>query len=212
MKRVLQLICLILCLSVFEAKSQNKVSDSVLHQLAVWMEGSFSNHEQAQQDTSYFDSQLHVKRIWNKRKNEYWFYMEQSVVNFTERPYRQKVLRLVRKNADTIECKMFEIQFAIRFAGEWKKDNPLSGLAPDSLQERIGCSIFLLWNKQSKSYDGTGKNNTCIGDLRAATYTTTDLTILSDTFIFWDRGWSTKGVVVWGIPNGGYKYKRTSKR
>lgn len=211
MKRVFQLTCLIVCFSFFEANAQKKVKDSVLHQLAEWMEGSFSNREQAESDTSFFDAQLHVKRIWTKRKDEYWFYLEQSIVKFPERPFRQKVLRILRKNTDTIECKMFEIEHAINFAGEWKKNNPLQSLAPDSLFERIGCGVSFVWNEEKKVYVSSSKKNTCIGDLSAATYSTNDLTVQQNIFTYWDRGWNTKGGIAWGSINGGYIFKRTTE-
>lgn len=64
------------------------------------MEGSYNSTEQHLKDTTnYFDIRLQIQPIWKNKKDGYWFYVEQAVADFIDKPYRQRVYHL-SENAD----------------------------------------------------------------------------------------------------------------
>ncbi len=52
-----------------------------LEALATTMVGSYTSAAQATEDTSYFNIELEMVRIWPKRKDGAWFYVEQAASN-----------------------------------------------------------------------------------------------------------------------------------
>lgn len=64
---------------------------SGLDTLVSWMSGYFSSEHQALQDSTYRDVRLHMVPVWKDREDGYWLYVEQSVVEYPEQPYRQRV-------------------------------------------------------------------------------------------------------------------------
>lgn len=205
MKTLMILFCVFVFSSLQTARSQGMDSDTTLARLVSWMEGSFSSEAQANRDTSYYDIRLHIKRIWTERNDAYWLYVEQAVAKFIERPYRQRVYKVTRLNADTMVSTVYEMRSPIRFAGAWKESKPLSSLTPDSIVERQGCSVFLITTPNG-NFVGATKPNTCLSDLRGAKYASSEVTISRTMLLSWDRGWGMKGEQMWGATKGGYEF------
>jgi CpeT protein len=124
--------------------SFRKVTKDVdLERLVIWMSGSFSSQMQAQADTNFFDIRLKMAPIWKERRDGFWLYVEQATASHTDKPYRQRVYHLSRVDDKTLKSDVFTLPEPLRFAGDWKKDKPLTTLTPDSLLFKEGCSIFL---------------------------------------------------------------------
>ena len=174
-----------------------------LKKLASWMEGSFSSSLQAQNDTDFFDIRLHIKQIWKENKDGVWFYVEQAVSTDLEKPYRQRVYHVTQKNDTTFESAVFTFAKPLRFAGEWKNENGLSQLTRDSLDTRIGCSVYLK-KKDKKTFEGSTHEKDCGSDLRGAKYASSKVTIMNDKLLSWDQGFDADGKQVWGATKGGY--------
>lgn len=211
MKTVVLLLFVVFGISINLGYAQTISDDRELLTLKQWLQGSFSSEEQSKVDTSYFDVRLHIKQVWEKRKDAYWLYIEQFIAQFPDRPYRQRVYSLSRKSKDTLELKIFEIPEAIRFAGEWESKTPLKSLTPDSLLERIGCNISIVWDSTKKTFIGVAKNSICVSDIRGANYASTDLELSRESMLLWERGWTRKGQQVWGSVKGGYLFKRVKE-
>ena len=73
-----------------------------LEQLAYTMAGSYTSAAQAQADSSYFEIELEMVRIWPKRRDGAWFYVEQATAASMEKPYRQRVYHLREVNDSTL--------------------------------------------------------------------------------------------------------------
>ncbi len=104
MRNVLTITYIFLMGCTFNASAQLLSSDTTLYRLVTYMEGSFSSQKQSIRDTNYFDIRLHIKRIWRKRDDAYWLYVEQAVAKFIEKPYRQRIYKVTRLSADTLYC------------------------------------------------------------------------------------------------------------
>lgn len=199
MKFTFTAITFCVLLSSFTA-AQEKAED--LQQLSDWMTGSFSSEEQAKADSNFYNIHLKMVRIWNKRSDAIWLYVEQAAAWKLDKPYRQRVYRLKQLEDGRIESRVYAMKHPLRFTGEWKKQNPLAGLTPDSLTIRNGCAIFI--KKEGDAFIGSTDEKKCESKLRGATYATSEVRIEKDRLTSWDRGWDKKDKQVWGAETGPY--------
>ena len=175
-----------------------------------WMTGSFSSAEQSKTDSSYYDIRLEMVHIWKERADGPWIYVEQAVAGYKDKPYRQRVYQLVQEE-DVIKSIVYAIENPLRFAGEYKKDNPLKQLTPDSLKIRKGCAVYLKKISED-TYRGSTNKNSCESNLRGAAYATSEVTIKSNMILSWDRGFDVDGNQVWGAEKGGYVFLKEKQK
>jgi hypothetical protein len=146
-------------------------------------------------------------RIWPERSDGFWLYVEQAAATRLDRPYRQRVYRVTGPVDGVFTSHVFAIPDPLRFAGDWRTDEPLSSLTPDSLSLRKGCGVALRRGEDGAFRGGTdGKE--CRSSLRGASYATSEVTVLSDRIVSWDRGFDESGEQVWGARQGGYVFLR----
>ncbi len=186
------------------------VEQDDLSLLASYLEGSFSSEEQSQKDTSYFNIVLHMKRMWHQRTDGIWIYAEQASASAADKPYRQRVYRLTQLSDGSFESAVFTFPDPLKYAGEWKNENPLEDLNPSKLSLRKGCSVFLRKNDDG-SFKGSTKGKDCESELRNAKYAASDVIIKKDAMISWDRGFNDKDEQVWGAAKGGYFFKKLNQ-
>ena len=171
--------------------------------------GIFSSEEQAIADPTYFPISVVMRPIWVERRDGYWIYVEQTYAEKPEVPYRQRVYHLFRKDDKTLASQVYDLKKPIRFAGEWRKDNPLGTLTPDSLETKSGCIVYLHKNPEGEFYGNTpGKG--CITNYKGSSYVTSSVFLDEEIFFSWDRGFNTQDKQVWGAYNGGYIFKKIS--
>lgn len=194
-----------LVISQVYAFGQQKLSSRDLVMLKAYMSGSFSSEQQSKEDSNFFDIRLHMTPVWSDRKDGFWLYVEQATASSQDKPYRQRVYHVQLLNDSLITSEVFEMKNPLRFAGEWKKENPLASLTPDSLQARAGCTIFLRKDMHDHFY-GETPGKTCISNLKGAAYATSEVVIQPYLLLSWDRGWDAKSKQVWGSEKGGYRF------
>lgn len=200
--------CFVILISAFSSSSFSQIKSINTEALVKLMEGSFSSEEQSKNDSDFYDIRLHMKRIWPEFSSAYWLYAEQAMADSQDKPYRQRVYRITNTNEGRFESTVYTFPDPLRFAGDWKSENPLSGLTPDSLTIREGCSVTLTMMAEDVYTGGTtGKD--CQSDLRGAKYATSEVTVTKSGLITWDRGFDEDGKQVWGSVKGGYMFKRT---
>jgi hypothetical protein len=180
---------------------------SDLDLLVKWMTGSFSSEEQANLDTNYFNIELEMVQIWKDRTDGPWIYVEQAVAEYKDKPYRQRVYQLNKRNDGKIESIVYSIPNPIRFAGDYKKNIPLLKLVPDSLVLREGCKV-ILYRADEGYFEGSTVDKNCISELRGARYATSEVLIKDDRLISWDRGFNENDKQVWGAEEGGYIFMK----
>jgi len=180
-----------------------------LELLAEYLEGRFSSNEQEKMDSSYYGITLNMKRIWKNKSSEeeLWFYVEQAMSEKIEKPYRQRVYNIIRISDNVFESKVFELNDHDNYINEWKKETPLEDLVPEDLLIKEGCSVFLNLLGDD-SFSGKTEGENCPSDIRGAKFMTSEVTISSDSFISWDRGFDKDGKQVWGAVKGPYIFKK----
>jgi len=205
MKIMTKIIFLFLILTATNSISQVKSIDS--ERLVKMMEGSYSSEEQSKNDTDYFDIRLYIKRVWSYRTDGKWLYFEEVEASDPDKPHRQGVYRITNTYEGRFESAVFTLNDPLRFADEWKKENSLSGLIPDSLNLMKGCAVtFTLMN--DGSYKGSTEGKYCANDHKGGKYSTSEVKLSQDGIISWNKGFDENDKMVWGVAKGGYVFKR----
>lgn len=181
-----------------------------LETLASTMQGSYTSAEQAASDSSYFNIELEMVRIWAKRKDGAWLYVEQAAADTKEKPYRQRVYRLTEMNDSTFRSDIYTIRNGAKYFGAYKDHGLLAQLSPDSVDLMEGCTITL--HRQGSVYLGSTDGRGCPNRRGGATYATSEVTLMSDRMISWDRGYDESGKQVWGATKGGYIFRKRMGR
>jgi hypothetical protein len=179
--------------------------------LVDYMVGSFSSEEQAEKDSNYFNIELEMVQLWKDRADGPWLYIEQAVAESKDKPYRQRVYQLKKRNDRKIESLVYTISDPLRFAGDYKNEFPLLRLTPDSLILKEGCEV-ILYQADNGYFEGSTVDKNCGSDLRGASYATSEVVIYKDKMISWDRGFDESGNQVWGATDGGYIFKKKLNR
>lgn len=184
-----------------------------LDELATRLVGSFSSAEQAIEDPEFRDIRLEMVRIWPERDDGPWIYIEQAAAESLERPYRQRVYRLVASEdparpAGTIESRVFELPGdPLLFAGAWREPLRFRTIEPKDLIPRDGCTVYLERGEDGSWFGGTDPES-CPSSLRGARYATSEIDIVEDALRTWDRGFDAEGRQVWGAVKGPYVFRR----
>jgi len=182
--------------------------ESDMGDLGIYMTGSFTSLAQAEADSDYLDIRLEVVPMWTGRKDGPWLYVEQALAERKHRPYRQRVYHLVDRGDGTIWSEVYSFEDPLRFAGDWKKDEPLESLNPDSLSVREGCAVVLR-RTTADAFEGSTVEKECVSSLRGAAYATSVVAVAREQLTSWDRGFDVDGVQVWGATKGPYVFRKT---
>lgn len=181
------------------------VESKNLRELASWMSGYFTSQKQSESDSSYYDIRLRMKPVWKERTDGFWLYVEQAMASHQDRPYRQRVYHLIKLRDNLFESRVYSLGEPLRFAGDWRKKEPLSGLTPDSLTLRRGCSIILRRTGEDE-FTGNTVGRGCRSDINEADYATSIVILTPERLLSWDRGFNSEGEQVWGARKGGYVF------
>jgi hypothetical protein len=191
-----------------------------LRELTAYLSGSFSSAAQASRDPDFLPIVLHMAPIWADRDDGPWLYVEQARAGADDRPYRQRVYRLVSESPGVVRSDVYTLPGAtpeevLKFAGAWKDPSRLSGVKPESLTLRGGCSLTLnrvvmqtLDGRPVIIWRGATKGTGCASDLRGAAYATSEAEITAERLVTLDRGFDGEGRQVWGSTKGGYEFVR----
>lgn len=199
---MLRLSYLLLCMALTLAVSAQRTR--ALEQVAYAIAGSYSSAEQAKADSSYLAMELEVVRIWHKRKDGAWLYVEQAHADNKEKPVGQWMYRLSQVNDSTFTWDMLSIRNALEFRGAYAETAGLLSLSIDSLERREGCTITL--HKRGQLYVGSSKERQCTSTQGDAAYASTEVVLTNKRLVIWERGWNAEGKQVWGGEVGGYVY------
>ena len=177
-------------------------------EIAELLTGSFSAEAQAKQDSDYLAIDLHIAPVWTERTGQ-WFYVEQAQANQADRPYRQRMYRLVQLSSERFKILNYTFRNPQVFAGKWKQPEFFDDYPEEIVLIKEGCGVYL--NRESfKHYKGETFGEDCFSDFRGASYATSQVEIRADLIKSWDRGWSQEGEQVWGPEEGPYRFIRVN--
>ena len=175
--------------------------------LTDWMTGSFSSAEQAGEDPdNFFPVVLEMVPIWTDRADGPWLYVEQAIESARDRPYRQRVYRLANPSPGVFTSDVYELPDPGAFINMHTRPAAFDILAPEDLDLREGCTITLIYD--GDRFTGATTGTGCASNLRGSSYATSEVDILPDRLLTWDRGFDDAGEQVWGATAGGYVFVR----
>ncbi len=185
------------------AVKKNLNTDSIT-QLQEMMTGSYNSAEQAAQDSSYYNISLHMYPIW-KDKGHY-LYVEQALFEAQDRPYRQRIYQLIKQKYGVYESKVYKLKEEKDYIGKWQSPEYFNSKDLSILEEREGCSVYLI--KNGNRFEGSTKDDNCKSSLRGARYATSIVTVFEGQIESWDQGFDSEGKQVWGATKGAYLFKK----
>lgn len=191
-----------------EKNTETDLSDQLaqLDTLLTYMTGSFSSAGQAAADSDYFDISLHMYPIWSEDKSAKWLYVEQALTSRPDAPYRQRVYKVEILPDGRFASHVFTLPKPEEAIGAWKQAAALAHWSPDSLEIRVGCTVFLA--RDGQAFSGATHESDCGSTLRGAAYATSKVSVFRDRIESWDQGFDSAGVQVWGAEKGGYRFDR----
>ena len=185
---------------------QATVPDAAARDAAAWLAGHYSSAAQAKEDPSFFDVRLHIVPIWSDRVDGTWLYVEQAMASTEDKPYRQRIYRVIPLPGAKAESMVYELPGdPLQWAGAWNDVARFNALDPGILQVRSGCSVTLEYGDPG-SLRGSTDGANCGTALRGATYATSEVTLTPDLLTSWDRGFDAAGKQVWGSTKGPYRF------
>jgi CpeT protein len=209
------LICLTLAvLTVMSCKKQTEKDsqaeleieiDIELEELISLMTGSFNSERQSKIDTSFRDVSIHMYPIWQDREGK-WLYVEQSLSDRQEEPYRQRIYKLSRENDSTFRSDIYTIPNAGLWACRWQTPEFFDRLLLETISIREGCEVLI--KKVDDKFIGKTRGKNCPSDLQGATYVTSEVEISNNRIVTWDRGFNELDSLVWGALKGGYIFDK----
>jgi len=180
--------------------------DPELMLLQRWLTGSFSSEAQAAEDPDFKNIRLEMVAIWPERADGPWIYVEQTLALSIDKPYRQRVYRLSRLGPNHFQSTVYTLAEPEALIGAWRDPQRFKALAPEQLEERAGCAVFL--EKGEAAFVGGTRGDDCLSTLRGAHHARSEIELFADRLISWDRGFSEDGRQVWGAEKGGYRFVR----
>lgn len=179
---------------------------SALAKATAWLPGHYSSGVQAKEDPTYFDVRLHIVPIWTDRADGPWLYVEQAMADAQDKPYRQRIYRLVPVPQDRVESVIYELPGnPLQWAGAWSEPARLNALDPGILEVRAGCAVTLSL-EGTDVLRGSTDGAECGSGLRGAAYATSEVTLTADELNTWDRGFDAQDKQVWGAVKGPYRF------
>jgi hypothetical protein len=195
--------CVLLVAAAFSTKEQE--SFSLLRQC---MSGNFSSQLQSQRDSDYFDIRLRMVPIWQGTDSLFYLYVEQAMSTSLEKPYRQRIYKVVKASETNFVSYIYTMNAPQRFVGKVGHDDAFAQLTPDSLKVLEGCEVHLTYDADTGTFEGSTGDKTCPSTRSGATYTTSKVSLSQKGMVSWDQGWNDQGVQVWGAEKGGYEFLR----
>ncbi|MEM9679104.1 MAG: chromophore lyase CpcT/CpeT [Bacteroidota bacterium] len=210
MKRLFLLVAVAICISCKnDSKSADTETvgnvDTELAELFSIMKGSYNSEIQSKVDSSYFNISLHMYPIWEDKG--YFLYVEQAVNSAQDRPYRQRIYEVTRHSDSTFSSAIYALPVDSVWIGKWKTPKAFNSFSIKDIELKKGCEVILKRMGPNHFMGETG-NRTCESTLRGASYATSEVEILEDKIISWDRGFDANGEHVWGAEKGGYIFNK----
>jgi hypothetical protein len=186
--------------------SFNSISEQPFVLLRQYMSGNFSSELQSKNDSDYFDIRLRMEPIWKATDTEFYLYVEQAMSTSLEKPYRQRIYRVVKESEDRFVSYIYNVNAPARLVGKKGDDAVFASITPDSLKVLEGCEVQLNYNEELRQFEGATADRTCASTRSGASYTTSKVVIDAKGMVSWDQGWNDAGAQVWGATKGGYHF------
>jgi CpeT protein len=206
MKRLLPLLALtVFIFSCKNEKNSQANEDLELKELFSLMQGSFNSEIQSQVDSSFYNISLHMYPIWEDKGN--FLYVEQALNSMQDKPYRQRIYEVTRVSDSTFSSAVYTLKADSLWIGQWKNLKAFDSISVEDIALKEGCEVILK-RINPNHYMGKTVDTTCVSTMRGASFARSEVEILEDKIISWDRGFDANGNYVWGAEKSGYIFNK----
>jgi len=175
--------------------------------LAEWLSGRFDSSEHARRDLEYLSVHLHVCPVEAPDLGERVLYVAPAMTDSLSRPYRQRLYVVEPIPGDEVRVVSRILSFGdpaplvglCRGRAEWRT-------ADHEIEPREGCDVVLDWD--GRQFTGGTQGEDCTSSLAGAAYAASEVSVLADRLLSWDRGFALGGAQVWGAVAGPYEFLR----
>jgi CpeT/CpcT family (DUF1001) len=174
--------------------------------LYLCMQGEYSSEEQSKNDSDYYNISLRMVPIWKKENDEFYLYVEQAMSTALDKPYRQRVYKVVKTDDTHFESHIYTINNQAKYIGKRADDTIWNTITPDSLTLKDGCAVHLTFDAATSTFNGATSDKTCPSERSGAAYATAKVKLNDTRMESWDQGWNNEGKQVWGATKGGYVF------
>lgn len=185
--------------------------------LANYLSGEFDNREQALADPAWY---VHL-RLWHRplslfSEDSLTIFAEQANIVNLERPYRQRIMRLLQGSDPDVPLKVqyYMIKDPSSLIGAGQNPALLNRITPDHLELLPGCVLNLtqqLLAPNSYKFNATPPPDTrcCFSVGGNIVQVSLGFEVTDDKFFSYDKGIdSTTGKATWGAILGPYCYTK----
>ena len=201
----MKLMIVLALVSVRGLMAQEYVTEKA-KEVAKRLTGSYQNTEQAVQP-GYVLVRVTSCPVQVEQDGLY-LYVEQTAIEFTKKPYRQRVYRIRDLGSEVIESKIFKINNQDDLVGVCERKQRIPMVPKDRLQD-IECAVKL--KPVGDVFTGTTGKEGCPTSFGGAVRAESEVTLYESGFDAWDRGYNSEGVQVWGPTEGPYKFRETTQ-
>ena len=177
--------------------------------LAQWMAADFSNQDQAFANPPFFAHiRVCMRPLPPSLMDGLSFYLEQAYDYCLDRPYRCRVLKLL-KGVDQITIENYGVTGEEAFYGASRQPDRLAALQREQIQKLPGCDFLVKWTgDRFKGIVEPGKR--CFVNRKGRnTYLDSEFEIDAHQFISWDRGRDPEtDEHIWGALAGPFEFVR----
>lgn len=207
MKHLFPFLILVIVLASCQnyTKQELPKEDTELTELFTLMQGSFNSEAQATLDSTYYNISLHMYPIWEDKGK--FLYVEQALNSTQEKPYRQRIYEIKRHSDSTFSSLIYTLNVDSLWIGKWKTPIAFDSISLKDIALKEGCEVVLKRIAKNNFVGKTG-DTTCISSLYGASFARSEVEILEDKIISWDRGFNAQGGYIWGAKNGGYIFNK----
>ncbi|MFP4847253.1 chromophore lyase CpcT/CpeT [Winogradskyella sp. PE311] len=206
MKRILPFTLILILFSNCKNETKSEMSeDSELKELFSLMQGSFDSEIQAEVDSSYYNIALHMYPIWEDKGN--FLYVEQALNSMQNKPYRQRIYEVTRNSDSTFSSAVYKLDVDSLWIGKWKTPKAFDSISLKDIALKEGCDVILSRVAPNHFIGKTG-DASCASTMRGASFARSEVEILEDKIMSWDRGFDAKGHYVWGAEKGAYIFNK----
>lgn len=185
--------------------------------LAEYLAGEFDNREQAVAEPAWY---VHL-RLWQRPvtlfpEDSLTLFAEQANILYLDKPYRQRILRLVEAHSDNtlLQVQYYMFKDPTTFIGAGRSSTLLNKLTPEQLELLPGCILNvtqLPLESNRYKFTATPPPETCcsftyLGDTIQVSL---GFEVTNDELKTYDKGIDpTTGKALWGAILGPYHYTK----